>query len=87
MKKCPETGQYIVRLPFIVKKSILTGKYKICYAKARQHQANMIKKPHNNPQYKNQLVNALNILINENQIEFVDINKHLSKIELLESNN
>ncbi|CAL4067579.1 unnamed protein product [Meganyctiphanes norvegica] len=77
VKKCPETGQYIVRLPFNVKKSMLTSNFKMCYARARQHQANMIRKPHKNPQYKDQFIKALNILINENYIEVVDINKQV----------
>ena len=73
VKKCPDTGQYIVRLPFNAKKSMLTSNFKMCFARARQHQANMIRKPH----YREQFLVALNTLIEENYIETVDINKEV----------
>ncbi|CAL4237305.1 unnamed protein product, partial [Meganyctiphanes norvegica] len=73
VKKCTITGQYIVKLPFNDKKPLLVDNIRMCFARARQHQAAMIDKP----LYKNQFEKALDILLKEKYIEKVNMNEQV----------
>ncbi|CAL4128350.1 unnamed protein product [Meganyctiphanes norvegica] len=73
VKKCPITGQYIVKLPFNDKKPMLVNNIRMCFARARQHQAIMIERHI----YRNQFEKALDMLLKENYIEVVNMTKQV----------
>ncbi|CAL4222246.1 unnamed protein product, partial [Meganyctiphanes norvegica] len=73
VKKCPITGQYIVKLPFNDKKPLLVNNIRMCFARARQHQAAMLDKH----LYRNQFEKALDMLLKENYIEKVNMNEQV----------